>query len=427
MRHGVLRFLAVLLLLSLLVVAGCGANPAPAPAPEKKQEPVTIKMLHWNGADAKAVVDDINARFMKEYPNIKIEWESPPLDQYDNIVKTRIAADDVPDLIGLHPGTPLYGYAKAGHLLDLSDQPWTSDISAGAKKVITYQGKIYALPLDTYVIGAVYNQAIFDKVGVKPPGTWQELIDVSKKLKAAGYIPIALGNKDQWITQLIPYAMAPTMIYAGTPGFDDDMYAGKAKFNGSTWNKMMDMYLHLNKLGLFNDDALAIGYDQTIELMATEKAAMVVNGNWILAPIRKANANLKLSMFALPAVDKAGDPLSLATSVGATTAISAKSKHAAEAKKYLQFLARPDIMGLYLNEKKAFSALKSISVDFDPAVKELGPLLQSGRGYPFLDANWPAGVQDVMLKAIQEVFSGDKTIPQMLDAMDSAWAEKTKK
>ena len=147
---------------------------------------------------------------------------------------------------------------------------------------------------------------------------------------------------------------------------------------------------------------------------------MVVNGNWILAPIRRLNPGLQLGMFPLPYV-QAGQPIWVSAGVGTTTAISATTKYPAEARKYLQFWARKDIMGLYLEKKIAYSSFTDISNPaLDPAAQEMLPYLKIGT-YGSLDQNWPVGVQDVMLKDIQGVFAGSVSIAQMLQDMDTAF------
>jgi raffinose/stachyose/melibiose transport system substrate-binding protein len=44
-----------------------------------------------------------------------------------------------------------------------------------------------------------YNKAIFDAAGITEfPTTWDQLISVQQDLKAKGYTPIVLGNKEKW-------------------------------------------------------------------------------------------------------------------------------------------------------------------------------------------------------------------------------------
>ena len=406
------------------VFAAGGKETTKSSTPAKK---TVLTFYHWIGADAQAVVDEIDARFMKEYPEIEVQFESIPGDQYINLQKVKLASGDAPDVFGVHPGTPVRDYAKAGYLMDLSAEPYIKDIQEGALLGSRgIDGKIYSVPTDQNVIIVTYSRKVFKDLGLDVPTNWNDFLSVCEKIKGAGFYPLALGNKDLWVTQLIPYAMAPSMIYAKNTDFDKEMYEGKRKFAGPEWKAVMERYLDLDKRGYFHPGVLGTTYDQTIQLMATGRAAMVVQGNWILPGIRSAAPDMELGMFPLPAVEK-GQDIWISSAVGATMAISSKTKNSDAARKFVAFWMRPDIMKLYLMEKKAFSAIKSVSVDFDPAAAELAPFLAKGKTYPFLDQNWPTGPQDVLFKVIQEVFVGAKTIDQALAAIDDEWKARTAK
>jgi raffinose/stachyose/melibiose transport system substrate-binding protein len=385
------------------------------------QQPVTLKFYHWIGTDAGPVVAEINKRFHAENPNITVQFSSNSSDQYETVLKARLAGGDAPDVFGVYPGLKFYPYAKAGYLADLSNEPWVTRVVPGTKRVITYtDGKVYTMPLDSNAIGVIYNKQIFSQHGLSVPTNWADFLTVCAKLKSAGVTPLALGIKDQWVDQLIPYTMAPSAIYRDDINFDKQLLAGTSTFAHSAWTQMMKDYLDLNARGYFNQGGLGTTYVQSTQLIAAGKAAMVVNGNWILAPIKQLNPNLQLGMFPLPYV-QAGQPIWVSFGAGTTTAISATTKHPAEARKYLQFWARPDIMALYLKEKVAYSSFTDISNPaLDPAAQDMIAPLKVGT-YGSLDQNWPVGVQDVMLKDIQGVFADSTSIPQMLQDMDTAF------
>ncbi|HZO76334.1 MAG TPA: extracellular solute-binding protein [Ktedonobacteraceae bacterium] len=399
------------------LLAACGASGASTGG----QQPVTLKFYHWIGTDAGPVVAEINKRFHTENPNITVQFSSNSSDQYETVLKARLAGGDAPDVFGVYPGVKFYPYAKANYLADLSAEPWATRLSAGARRVVTYtDGKVYTMPMDENVIGVTYNKQIFSQHGLSVPTNWADFLAVCEKLKSAGVTPLALGIKDQWVDQLIPYAMAPSALYRENLNFDKQLLSGTSTFSHSAWTQMMQDYLALNAHGYFNQGGLGTTYVQTTQLMAAGKAAMVVNGNWILAPIKQLNPNLQLDMFPLPYVQP-GQPIWISSAVGTTTAISATTKHPVEARKYLQFWARPDIMALYLKEKVAYSSFTDVSNPaLDPAAQAMVAPLKVG-SYNFLDQNWPVGVQDVMLKDIQGVFAGSMSIPQMLQDMDTSF------
>lgn len=400
---------------SLLAACG-GTGSAPA-----TQQAVTLKFYHWIGADAGPTVAEINKRFHAENPTITIQFSSNSTDQYETVLKARLAGGDAPDIFGVFPGLKFYPYAKAHYLGDLSNEPWVARLQDGAKRVATYtDGKVYTMPMDQNAIGVIYNKQIFSQHGLSVPTNWTDFLAVCEKLKSAGVTPLALGIKDQWVDQLIPYAMAPSSIYRDNISFDKQLFAGTTTFAQSAWTQMMKDYLDVNARGYFNKGELGTTYDQTTQLIAAGKAAMVVQGNWILAPIRQLNPTVQLGMFPLPYV-QAGQSMWVSSAVGTTMGISATTKYPAEAKKYLQFWTRADIMALYLKGKVAYSPLTDVSNPaLDPAALEMVSSLKAG-SYNFLDQNWPLGVQDVMLKDIQSVFAGSISVNKMLEDMDAAF------
>ncbi|MFC5468503.1 ABC transporter substrate-binding protein [Cohnella suwonensis] len=437
---------ALVLLLST-VLAGCGGNngnnaaessPASPAAtssaspsasaeasPSEDAKPVTLKMLHFMEAEAGPTLKEINKRFHEKYPNITIEYENAPVDQYQTLIRTRFASGDAPDLLGVLPGTWKAPFVQSGYLMDLSDRPWVSRLQQGAKDMESTDGKVYALPLDQNAIGVIYNKKIFTDQGLAIPQNWDEFLALSEKLKASGVTPLAIGNKDLWVTQIIPFAMAPSAIYRDTPNFDQDMYDGKATFAGSAWTKMMEDYIALNDKGYFNKGVLGTSYDQSVQLMATGKAAMMVMGNWALPAILGVNKDADLGMFPLPYAE-AGKPVYVSSAIALGIGASAKTEHPDEVKKYIDFWAEPENNELLLKQAQAFPVFTDVNPDLSPTLKELVPYLNVGT-YNFLDQKWPQGVQDTMFTGIQNVLvDGGKSysIDKMLKEMDKVFAEK---
>jgi raffinose/stachyose/melibiose transport system substrate-binding protein len=390
------------------------------PAAEEA-EVVTLEFYHWFGADiGDTLIKEINDQFEAEYPNIKIEFETADTDTYEQVITTRLSAKDAPDLFGVFPGTKFHPIAEAGLLMDLSEEAWVADLFEGAKFVSSYNGKVMTMPQDANVIGVIYNKGIFADLGLEIPTNWEEFLAVCDAIKASGVTPLAFGLQDAWVTQMVPFAMAPSAIYRDNIDFDALVYSGEATFVGSPWQQMMEDYVALKEAGYTNEDVMGAGYEFGNDMMANGEAAMLIQGNWAIASLREKNPDAEWGMFPLP-YDAGGD-VWVSSAVGITTAISANTEHPEEAKQYLAFWARPDIQELYLTNKGAFPVSKGVSPEIDPAAGEMIPYLEIG-SYPFLDQNWPPGVQDAMFEGIQSVFTGEMTIEEMLAAMDTAWQE----
>ena len=139
------------------------------------------------------------------------------------------------------------------------------------------------------------------------PKTWTELLAAARKLKAAGKIPFAVGNQTPWITQLIPYAIAPSTAFAEDPNLAQDMLDGKKTFSNSGWGSVFDRYLELYKDDLFNKSPNGTTFEQTQQLLGTGKAGMVVQVIAALPPfLAAAKDKSDLATFPFPAVRRSG-------------------------------------------------------------------------------------------------------------------------
>ncbi len=408
------------LALTTTACGGAGETGGTAGTPaDKQKEPVTLKLYMANTSDM-AVMPEVNRIFEEQNPGIKIDLQTAPVDQFETVIKTKLASGDAPDIFTIYSGTKKDSFVKAGYLMDLSDQPWVSRLTDGAKEVSSKDGKVYGLPNRQNVIGVIYNKKIFNNLGIAIPTNWDEFLAACQKIKDAGITPLGLGMKDQFVTQLIPYAMAPSAIYRNQPDFDNNMYAGKVTFTGSPWEQMMKDYLELNEKGYFNKDPLGTSNDLVMQTMASEKIAMTVTLHGRIAALRTANSNLELGMFSLPYV-KAGEKIWVSSMPAIYGGIYAKTKHPAEAKKYFEFLASQEIAQTILKATNSFSVYKDVTAELDPALKDITEELKVG-SYAFLDSVWPNTVQPIMFQQIQNVFAGKK-IAEMLTAMDKAFKD----
>ena len=113
-----------------------------------------------------------------------------------------------------NPGA-IYVLAKPGYLLDLSDQPWAAKLPAGVKSVAQYEGKTYNAIFGLNGIGAVYNQDALHqgrahRRRTPGPSCWRSARPPRPRARPA----FALGIQDNWVTQLILYALVATTVYS---------------------------------------------------------------------------------------------------------------------------------------------------------------------------------------------------------------------
>ena len=399
--------LVSLALVLLLTACGGGGNAST----------VTLKYLNWNKSDVGPQFDQVVSQFEVANPGIKITIENVDTAQYEQVLQTRFAGGDAPDIIASHGGTTFQQEVKAGDFLDLSDQPFVANELASSKAYSSVSGKDYGLIVSQSVAGVIYNKAIFSKLGLSIPRTWDDFLAAAAKIKAAGITPIAVGYKDMWPTQLIPYEMGPTALFRDDPTFNQELASGQKTFAGdATWQGMLSDTEALAKDGYFNTGPNGTTYNQAVQLMATGQAAMMVMGNWAIPNVQQGNPSIQLGVFTLPY--KQG-PLYVATSPAQLVGISGKTSHAAEAKKFLDFWASNAVLTTYLNGIKAVPAVSNVQ-SADSTYTDILADAKNGT-HVFLNVDWPTGVDTVLMNGVQGLIDDSTTVDQILQKMDAAY------
>ena len=123
---------------------------------------------------------------------------------------------------------------------------------------------------------------MFKKAGLNPnkgPKTWAEFLADAKKLKAAGFTPFGMGNKDgyggAWFFSLIGKQNLNSIDEL------KDAMIGKANFSEPKFSGFYKLLADLKKKGYLNSDVASISFDQGLKLFGQKKVAMswVTDGN----------------------------------------------------------------------------------------------------------------------------------------------------
>ena len=136
-----------------------------------------------------AIMDDFTAE-----TGIGVELIAPG-DDYENVMKTRMASGDLPDLWETH-GWSTTRYAE--YLLPLNDQEWIGKIKESIKTTVTDpEGNIYVAPLSIDPASICYNKDLFDAAGVDASQiyTWDDFEEACEKILATGKVPVYVGGK----------------------------------------------------------------------------------------------------------------------------------------------------------------------------------------------------------------------------------------
>ncbi|WP_165403494.1 MULTISPECIES: ABC transporter substrate-binding protein [unclassified Duganella] len=163
-------------------------------------EDLTIDYVISNSPQRSAWISIIN-QFAAANPDLKVTHCGYPQEQYKREFLTRLQSGSA-DLAFWYAGERLRDAAKNKLL-----SPLDAEMLALLKKqkfVTTaiestrIDGDLYGFPLYYYAWGFIYRKSLFERVGVRPPATWSEFLQVCEQLKAAGVTPLGLGAKSVW-------------------------------------------------------------------------------------------------------------------------------------------------------------------------------------------------------------------------------------
>jgi raffinose/stachyose/melibiose transport system substrate-binding protein len=271
-------------------------------------------------------------------PNITIDLQVIPDEQFTQLIKSRFATGEYPDVYLDNFGQIAQIYKIPDTLADLSNEPWVKRLVSTSG--VTDSGKIYGLPMVGVpsIEGVVYNKAIFQQVGVNVPKTWDEFLAACDKIRKAGIDPVAITAKDNWTVGMwIVEAIA--LAVQDKPGIWNDLNSGKVKFDSiPAFTDVLAKMKSLVDKGYTNKDMFSTTYDMGTDLVATGKAAMVVQGDWDANDMVKKYPNAQIGMFPLPIVANAR----YTSGFTAAFTIPLKSKHVEAAKALLRYFATPE-------------------------------------------------------------------------------------
>jgi glucose/mannose transport system substrate-binding protein len=175
-----------------------GMTAVSAYAADNKQ----IDMLHWwtSGGEA-AALNVLKTDLAKD----GWVWKDVPVaggggDPAMVALKAMVAAGNPPTASQML-GYTVLDYAAAGKMGDLTAtakaEGWDKAVPAALQKFAVYDGKWVAAPVNVHSVNWIWlNKAVMDKIGGTEPKTFDDLIALLDKAKAAGVVPLALGGQD---------------------------------------------------------------------------------------------------------------------------------------------------------------------------------------------------------------------------------------
>lgn len=387
-------------------LTGCAAKGVKA----VKKEDIVLTFRHgWTSAhdrQLETILQDTVLAFERTHPRVKVILEGiDPALHREHRLRNEMVAGNPPDLFSVFGGVELRPYAKAGRLLDLSDFLAGNGLAGSFYDLGSWSlgEAVYGLPLEGVVEPVYYSKTLFNKLGLEPPQTGEQLLAVIQRLRAGGYIPFALGNKERWPGAL--YGQYFFQRYAGDPG-EGFMNNSSTLFNSLTYEAAAESFSRFLALDPFPEDVNQLTKEEAAELFISGKAGMFLNGSWGTAVLQKGMGGA-VGVFNFPVLSDAGNNAN-GIAGGYLSGISLSADLSGERKAAALELLQA-LFTLPVQERLVYEALRfpsmRMEVDYNrtgPVHKQISDLLVTRPTFVPYDNAMPADVQSLFFDTLSD-------------------------
>lgn len=297
-------------------------------------------------------------QYQQLHPDIEIKVEYVSSDDYftGNRLLASFASGQGPDiffvsspmikrLVDVNMLLPLTGYFT---------QAMKDDFYPTALNSVTLYNNIYAIPIETELLGLFYNKRLFEAHHLQPPKTWNDMMKAAQELRSP---PNVSGLTIETFSGVYQnFSWLPFLWQTGA-----DLINEEGKSSGLSGAKGEDMYSFFRGMvdrGLINMQPSRPATD--IGILANGETAMQISGTWNIRMLETEYADQSVGVVPLP-TPTGDNPVTIAG--GWKIAVNNRSDHTDEAVKFIMwaFSGDTDIPLRWCSDVKfAYSPRKSV-------------------------------------------------------------------
>lgn len=424
-----------------LLVASLGIGAAPALAQDGPKTSgwdelgdVTIRL--GGEGSSEATLTALADSFMAAYPNVTVKLEIKSWDDFMGTVLNIADSPDAPDIIFGNQGFTVDGpMVEAGLILPLDAYydayGWGDRYGDGAKAQFRFtedgqtfgSGPLWGIAESADFVGVYYNKEKLAALGLEVPATMTEFEAALEAAKAAGELPIKLGNQAGWpathafgIAQGASWDAAEVRDWIfGAEGAD---YANEHNLAAAqTFRSWVDK-------GYINEDANGLDYDQAWQEFANGDGVFLPAGSWLAAGLRDTMGADKVGFFPPPTGDSG--KIAAVAALSLPFHISSKSANPDLAAAFIDWVMNPDKGQVYLDNGRIPAAGGSTGTPGDPVTQDMADAwaaIAADDGLMYYQ-DWSTDTMyDTLTGSLQELIGGKASPEEFVATVQEDWAE----
>jgi multiple sugar transport system substrate-binding protein len=362
----------------------------------------------------KAAFTKVVEEFKKQNPDLQVDFNTMDHEGYKTAIRNWLTTEP-PDVVFWFAGNRMKAFVERGLLDNVSDLWQKNSYDQAFKSTLpamTVNGKQWGIPWAYYQWGIFYRKDIFEKYGISVPKTWDEFVAAGKKLKENGIIPVAIGTKFPWTA-----AGWFDALNLRTNGFDFhiQLMDGKVPYTDPKVKEVFAKWKQLIDAGFFLPNNSNYSWQESVPFLMNGKAAMILIGNFFSQTIPD-NMKDKFGFFPFPTINP--DIPDAEDAPVDTIHIPAKAKNKAGARKFLEFVAKPETQQMIAEDIKELPANQNAKPPADPFLEAGAKLLANAKAAQFYDRDTNPEMATEGMKGFQEFMVYPSRMDNILQRLD---------
>lgn len=336
-------------------------------------EPITLK--YWTHLETPWNIsnDKLIAAFEDEYPDIKIEVEAYPYDDFEQKVQTSLLSKSGgADIYELWGGWA-YEFAPTGVFSPVPDELLNDLLDDCYEPVLgafEHDGAYYGVPMEFNAEygGMLVNKPYFDKHNLSYPNTWDEMISLATKNSVSKGDIFDMRGFDFISFDSLPYTWLSMILSSGGTYLEGDTFNFDTPIAKETLKQLVD-YVKVNKVT--NIEGLSGSDIENFHWLFLDQALMVPRGIWSI-PVGEEEFDITYGEeFDYVPMPFYGTEKRWAAETGWGLAVNSGSANTEAAWKFISFCLRPENL-IQLNIDRGMIPPRK-SVAHDPAYVKAVP------------------------------------------------------
>lgn len=397
--------LAAILLACVLLASGCSKSYAgelfffettKAQLADKRITFVGFK----GGAQNVIAIEEAMHGYMNENPSVNITYEYAPA-ILQNLLERRFESGTLDDVFMLD--TRLYQFLRENDaLMDLS----------GINGLDKYQplmdnqfresdGKVLFVPTCISTYGMYVNYNLLNAHKLQVPQTYEQFKQVCDYFKAKGITPI-IANNDNTLRSVLSAIGFYSLYRNNNPNAEIEKYNSDipafVQMMRPAVERLVEMferkYIDCNLIDNIYPTRLTSGSEVgELSVFLEGKQPFMFTGGWASLRVDAAHPSFSYGIHPFPVMD---DGSCLVMDANTCVAVRADSKNPEAAKKFVEYLIKPDVMWRYCDSQSSYTPLVDSRTPSDKAIAPSAPYLTNGRNVIGLDYKWNLPIKEAL-------------------------------